>query len=142
MDMVELLLRLGADVNAADKHGSTPLHVASACHGNWFSALELLESDWHSLPERFTSSDFSVTKRIIRELVPNVNNIYAVNSKGYNALSLARDEALKDEMIFLTRRALLVFLEAISVADDLRRSDSIRRVAHNIDLQRCIVKFV
>ena len=101
---VELLINLGADVNAKDKYGSTPLHVLLACLWNSDSALELSEEDWHYLPLPFFSDYPARTTDIIRLLVPKGGNIYTENSKGHTPLSLVQDPALKLEMVSLTKR--------------------------------------
>ena len=68
--------------------------------------------------------------------------IYAENSKGQSPLSLVADQTIRAEMIFLTRRPLLLFLEAVSLSEGVEFDDSLRRVAGNSDLVRLTTKFI
>ena len=162
--MVELFISRGADINAIDKHGSTPLHVIAVCLKNSAkdrenadngsddgeedefhstSALELSKKDWSFWPIRFSTPDIALAMDIIRSLVSNGGNIYAENSKGHTPLSLVKDTALQTDMMFLTRRSLLLFFEAVCITDDLRANcKSFRRVAENADLGSCIARFL
>ena len=97
--------------------------------------LELSKEDWHTWPMYSPRANPSLVRELIRLLVANGGNIYAENSKGHTPLSLARDPALKTDMVFLTRRALLVFFEAICIAD-IEHSDAFQRVAASADLVR------
>ena len=135
----ELLVKLGADVNAADKCGSTPLHVVLASLENSHSALELSKEDWIRWPIQFLPTKSARVIPLIRWLVSNGGNMYTENSKGHTPLSLIQDPAVKHELMFLTRRPLLLVLEAICVANDLKNTDSIQRVATNIDLRRYVL---
>ena len=143
-----MLIDHGADVNEADNYGSTPLHVLLVMHTNTRDfreslrkgELELLEEDWHTWPVRAPHAEFSLTMDLIRLLVANGGNIYAENSKGHTPLSLVHDPALKIDMRFLTRRALLLFLEGVCIAEDLRNHSSLQRVAESADLVRYLVE--
>ena len=149
-----MFIMAGADVNAVDNHGSTPLHVISECftnatyqerisddeseeedgdEGHNTMTIELSEEDWICFPFCFHALDPHLAAELIRVLVSNGGNIYAENSKGHTPLSLVRNPALKADMQFLTRRALLLFLEAVCIADDLACFDSFQRVAANSD---------
>ena len=149
-----MFIMLGADVNAVDNHGSTPLHVISECSTNatyqerisddeseeedgdeGHNTMTIELSDFHAL-------DPPLAAELIRELVSNGGNIYAENSVGCTPLSLVRNPALKADMQFLTRRALLLFFEAVCIADDLACYDSLQRVAANFDLGRYIGGFL
>ena len=68
--------------------------------------------------------------------------MYAEYCKGYSLLSLVRDPALKADMVFLTRRALLLFLMGICAARDVTNSRPLRRMAESSDVVRCITKFM
>ena len=137
----ELLIKLGADVNAKDNLGSTPLHVMLALLEERRSDLGLSEEDWHSLPPS-VSLGRTKSNDLIRWLVSNGCNIYAENSKGHTPLSLVRDPALKADMMYLTRRPLLIVFEAVCVADDLKHSGALQRVAASTDLGRYICGFL
>ena len=147
--MLKVFLMLGADVNTVDNHGSTPLHVITLCLANsayeWrFSdvesgeedtgvirdtkALDLSQGDWIYLPPCFSTQDPYLTKKNIRLLVSQGGNIYAKNSMGCTPMSLVRDKYLKADVLFLTRRSLLLFFEAVCIADDLACYDSFQRV--------------
>ena len=79
---------------------------------------------------------------MIRLLVSHGGCIYAENSKGQSPLSLVADQTIRAEMIFLTRRPLLLFLEAVSLFEGVEFDDSLRRVAGNSDLVRLTTKFI
>ena len=72
-------------------------------------------------------------------LVSNGGDIHAEISIGLTPLSLVTDPAAKAEMVFLTRRPLLLFFEA--VAEDIDTSRPLRRVAGNSDLIRELILF-
>ena len=74
-------------------------------------------------------------------LVSNGGNIYAENSKGFSPLSLVRNKTLRADMVFLTRKPLLLLFAAISITNHLKHSNALQRVAENIDLRRYIVGF-
>ena len=147
---------LGADVNAVDNHGSTPLHVISVCLMNSTSkrrisyeelihstmTIELSEYDWAYRPFRFEDLNPHLIAELIRMLVFHGGNIHAENSKGHTPLSLVRDPTLKADMVFLTRGPSLHFFEAVCIEDDLICRNSIKRVAANADLGRYIVGFL
>ena len=143
------LIEHGANVNAADNYGSTPLHIllvqhrnsVRCTHGFHNGELELSEEDWHTWPVRAPIAELFLTMNLIRLLVANGGNIYAENSKGHTPLSLVQDPALKTDMVFLTRRALLLFFEAICIAD-IEHSDSLQRVAASADLVRYLAKLM
>ena len=77
---------------------------------------------------------------VVRLLVCNGGDIYAENAEGKTPLGLVTNPALKADMVFLTRRPLLLFLEAVCVAEDLQ--SSLRRLAESSDLLRYMVRFV
>ena len=137
------LIELGANVNAADNYGSTPLHILLVIHRNTTTKnngfhngeLELSKEDWHTWPKYSPRANPSLVRELILLLVANGGDIYAENSKGYTPLSLVQDPALKTDMVFLTRRALLVFFEAICIAD-IEHSNAFQRVAASADLVR------
>ena len=79
---------------------------------------------------------------MIKQLVSNGGDIYVKNSKGLSPLSLAADPTVRAEMIFLSRRPLLLFLEAVCLSEGVECDDSLRRVAGNIDLVRLTIKFI
>ena len=109
---------------------------------HYSSALELSMEDWNFWPVDFSAPDLALAKDIIRSLVCNGGNIYAENSTKSDSLSLARDTALKTDMVSLTRRSLLLFFEAVCISDDLTMHKSFLRVAENTDLGRCIARFL
>lgn len=129
-------------MNAADKYGSTPLHVMVACLKRSASELQLSKEDWNYWPLRFSTTRPLLTMDLIRMLVSTGGNIYAVNSKNHTTLSMVRGADLKHDMVFLTRRPLLHFFEAVSFADDLPNNPSLLRVAANNDLIGYIVGFL
>ena len=139
-ETAEVLIKLGADVNAKDKHGLLPLHVMLACLEHRRSALGLSKEDWNRLC--FDSCKLCLRLDFIGWLASNGGNIYAENSKGRTPLSLARDPELKADMVFLTRRPLLLFFETVCEADDLKHSDALKRVADNYDLGRHIISLL
>ena len=118
--------------------------------GNSTSALELLEEDFDRWPMFFPDCVPSiqllrVLVNLIELLVSSGGNIYAQNSKGHTPLSLAKgNPALKADMVYRTRRALLLFFEAVSkcMTADLVKCMSFQQVANNIDLGRYIVRFL
>ena len=69
-------------------------------------------------------------------------DIHAEDSSGRTPLSLVTDPAVKAELVFLTRRPLLLFLEAVSASDDVNISRSFRRVAENSDLLREVFAYL
>ena len=80
--------------------------------------------------------------RLIRLLVVYCADIhFAENSNGCTPLFLIDDKALKADMVFLTRRPLLLFFEAASFSDDSDTSRSLRRMAGNPDLVRVVIMF-
>ena len=79
---------------------------------------------------------------LLKLLVSNGGNIYAENSMGYSPLSLIKDAALKADMVYQTRRSLLLFLEAVCVTDDHTNNKSFQRVAENSDLTNFILGFL
>ena len=105
------------------------------------SVLELSREDWIASP-RLPASDPVLALYLLESLVSYGGNIYAENSKGYSPLSLIKDATLKADMVYLTRRPLLLFLEAVCVADELTNNKSFRRVAENSDLTNFIVGFL
>ena len=133
-----VLIKLGADVNAANDRGSTPLHVRL---GYVFKSSKGTGMD--CLSSTLFPRDFITrTMEIILMLVSNGGDIYAENLNGCTPLSLVRDESLKANMLFFTRRSLLLFHEAVFLVDDLKNNESLQCVAGNIDLKRCIVTFL
>ena len=164
-DAVELLIELGVDINAADKHGSTALHVVAACYKNATCEEEEEEEveeeldvfyDGRRLPfdveysekvvENFTcyfhSRTPSQTLDCLRLLVSSGGNSHSVNSKGHTPLSLTIDPTIRLDMVFLTRRPLLLFAEAISTSRVREGPRSLHRVAGNRDLMHCILRFL
>ena len=141
LEIADLFINLGADVNAKDNYGSTPLHVSVASLKNCPSDLELSAKDniWRMRP---SLNKTTPTIDFIRWLVSMGGDIYAENLKGRTPSSWITNVALKREMVYLTRRSLLVFLKAVSIANDLMHSDALLRVAENYDLKRFIVKFL
>ena len=131
----------------ADNYGSTPLHILLVIHRNSITndngfhngELELSREDWHTWPESVPRENAALVRDLIRLLVANGGDIYAENSKGYTPLSLVQDPGLKADFVFLTRRPLLLFFEAVCMAD-LKSIDSIRRAAANVDIRRYIVE--
>lgn len=140
--MAELLINLGADVNAIDNLGSTPVHVLLAFLGNVTSAIELLEEDWDNPPVSLASSLPALAMDLTRLMVSNGGNIHAENSTDHSPLSLVPDQALRTDMIFFSRRSLLLFFCAVCAVDDLKNNVSLQRIAGNIDVRRYIVTFV
>ena len=138
--MVALLIERGADVNAVDNRGSTPLHILLACLelSDWM--IELLREEWDRWPVSFAFSDPDLTRYLIELLVTKGGNIYAVNSKGHSPVSMAKDATLKRDMVFFTRRSLLLVFEAANIAEDLENSYALKRVAASIDLTRFIAR--
>ena len=140
--MVTLLIELGADVNAADNRGSTPLHVLLACLevSDWM--IELLKEEWDRWPVSFAFSDPDLTRSLVELLVSLGGSIYAENSKGHSPVSMAKDATLKRDMVFFTRRSLLLVFEAVNIAEDLENSYTLKRVAASTDLTRFIGGFL
>lgn len=79
---------------------------------------------------------------LVRTLISHGGNIYAADSKGQTPLALVNAATLKSDMLFPTRRSLLVFLDAVCIADNLKCNGSIQRVAEITDLCRVILKFL
>lgn len=79
---------------------------------------------------------------IIQMLISYGADIHAKDANGVTPLSLVTHPALKAEVIFIPRRSLVLFFEAMSVADDLKNQDSLFRVAGNAFLARYIVGFL
>ena len=138
--MVSLLIERGADVNAEDNRGSTPLHILLACLelSDWM--IELLKEEWDLWPVPFAFSDPDLTRYLIELLVSLGGSIYAENSKGHSPVSMAKDATLKRDMVFFTRRSLLLVFEAANIAEDLENSYALKRVAASIDLTRFIAR--
>ena len=144
-----MLIDHGADVNAADNYGSTPLHIllvqhrnsVRCTHGFHNGELELSEEDWHTWPVSVPRENAALVRELIRLLVSYGGNINAQNSRGLSPLSLAQDPALKADMVFLTRRALLLFFEAVCIAD-IKHSNAFQRVATSTDLVRYLAKLM
>ena len=152
----------GADINAVDAHGTTPLHAMVICLRNTNrrdddedevyneessrlfcnSELECIEENWFHWPVRFCSPKPLLVKALIRLLVFNGGNIYAENSKDHTPLSLVTDSALQCDMLYLTRKPLLNLLAVLYTCDDHKRSDPLHRLAENSDLRRAIVIFL
>ena len=134
-------------------------HYNEAFHPD--HAIELSERDWTLPPVVWFPPYPPLVIDVIRSLVSEGGNIYAENSRGHTPSSLVGDitqlkldmgyftplfqvqvEALKADMVYLTRRSLLLFFEAVCVADDLKHSDALQRVAAGTDLGRYIVGFL
>ena len=79
---------------------------------------------------------------IVKLLTSKGANIHVEDSNGISPLSLITDPALKADMVFLTRRPLLLFFEAVTVSDDVNISRSFRQVAENSDLMREVYGFL
>lgn len=69
-------------------------------------------------------------------------DIYAEIRIGNSLFGLVTDPAQRADLVFLTRRSILCFSKAVSVAKDSRSSRSLSRVAENSDLVRDIAKFI
>lgn len=136
----EVLIKLGADINAKDNHGSSPLLVMLACLEHRRSALVLPKEDWLRL--RVDSYKLSLKLGFIGWLVSHGGDIYVENSTGFTPLSLTMYRDLRRDMIFLTRRSLLVVFVAVTIADGPKRNHALTRVAGNPDLGRHIAEFL
>ena len=79
---------------------------------------------------------------MVKLLVSNGGDIYAESFKGLSPLSLVSDPTVRAEMIFLTRRPLLLFLEAVCLSEGVEFDISLHRVAGNSDLVRLTTKFI
>ena len=74
--------------------------------------------------------------------VRNGSDIYAEDARGNVPLHLATHPTIKREMVFQARKPLLLFLEAVCVAEELTNFHSLRRVAESSDIVRQVVMFV
>ena len=106
------------------------------------SDLELSELDWNKWPVLFATLSPSLTMDLIRSLVSKGGNIHAENSKGHTPLSMVKDPMLKSDMVYITRRSLLLFFEAVCTAKGLKANRSLQRVTENRDLKGCIIRFI
>ena len=79
---------------------------------------------------------------LIRSFVSKGGNIHAENSKGHTPLSMVQDPMLKSDMVYITRRSLLLFFEAVSAADVQENPRSLARVAGSTDLKGYIMRWV
>ena len=138
----DLFIKLGADVNAMDKYGSTPLHVSVASLNNCPSDLELSAEDSIWRMRRRSLKNTTPTFDFIRWIVSLGCDIYAENFKGRTPPSLLSNVALRRDMMYHTRRSLLLFFKGVSIADDLKHIDALQRVAENYDMHRYIVELL
>ena len=109
-----MLLLLFEESHPWFQHGHTPLHEAA----------------------QYNRAD------VAKLLVISGADVHAEDSAGRTPLSLATDSALKADMVFLTRRPLLLFFEAVIVSDDVNISRSFRLVTENSDLMREVYGFL
>ena len=79
---------------------------------------------------------------MIKLLVFHGGDIYAENSEGESPLSLESASAVRADMIFLSRRPLLLFLEAVCLSESEECEGPLRRVAEKSDLVRLTTKFI
>ena len=79
---------------------------------------------------------------LIRSVVSKGGNIHAENSKGQTPLSMVRDPILKSDMVYMTRRSLLLVFEAVCTAKGLKANRAHQRVAGSTDVRRNIVGFL
>lgn len=110
LEMVQLLIDIGADVNIQDKDNFTPLHsIIDGNQNNWFECIELLlknranvntkhcwqESGYQETP-LITAVRNEVYIEVIKLLLKNGADVNIVDSDGDKAINYAYDHNLND----------------------------------------------
>ena len=100
-ELVELLLSLGADVNAVDKFGNTPLHLATKSYESMAENLLSIDTITRSnINEALNRAFGNDIKDIVQLLLSNTNDtkqmVNAMNKGGNTPLSIAAHNGYED----------------------------------------------
>jgi ankyrin repeat protein len=109
VDIVELLLRYGADISSIDIHGQTSLHICGGSGNKACLAMlldhggdDILESLDHNGNSVLHHASFNGHIECVRLLLETAANVTARNKKGQTAYHLARSKGHDQIILLLT----------------------------------------